>query len=342
MQASMIQGGGGRWLSVRMLVVYAIAGTAAFGMSQISYAEYVELPHNFNSLKVKVCAGAPGYLGPINCKSMSMYDYLNNQIKQLRDELKDLRSEYNKMKQQKTNELNDLSFERNIWIDNGRVYWNFYYLNHQATSQQNSFLEKTISLPISQYEDTVNDYIGEYRKDIRTSDGNKITSYRFDPFVQGKFTGHLDMFEQDLTKPLSESYSKDKAILVNALLMSNQLLSYSKDIGQKARFADETLIRGGGDCEDMAILIADILMSLESTKHWKISFVLMDTDNPTHPEKANHVLLWVDTGDGTWLVEPTNNVSSRQDVMWAVQNALERWEGKGVRGWSEEITRKNI
>ena len=49
----------------------------------------------------------------------------------------------------------------------------------------------------------------------------------------------------------------------------------------------------GGDCEDLAILIADILVSSKCTKDWTIQYVYMDADNPTSANDLNHVILYV-------------------------------------------------
>ena len=50
----------------------------------------------------------------------------------------------------------------------------------------------------------------------------------------------------------------------------SQLTEYNSDqdyyVGDEGRYALDTLARGGGDCEDLVILIADMLMSSETYK----------------------------------------------------------------------------
>ena len=287
---------------------------------------------------IKVCHGTTE---ANNCTHLSMYDYFNNKINTLESELVDWKNRYYELKQQKDRELFDLGFDRNIWIDDGMVHWTFYHMNPHSQRIEDLWTTTSLSLPISQYEEISSNYQGEYYKNVRTADGDVFTSYQFDPFVLGSFSGQLSDIDADprgIAKDIGKH--KDELIIRNAIYASSQLLSYSKDIGQKARFAEETLTRGGGDCEDMAILIADFLTSLESTRDWEINFVLMDTDNPTNPKKANHVILHVDTGTFRTFIEPTTTVSNTDDLPYAADQAMDHWNGKGVSGWYEEVTRK--
>ena len=68
----------------------------------------------------------------------------------------------------------------------------------------------------------------------------------------------------------------------------------------------------------------------------------MDSDNPSRPENANHVILHVDTGEFKRYIEPTYSASFLEEALPSVQRAIERWGGGGtdMRGWWEEVTRK--
>ena len=57
---------------------------------------------------------------------------------------------------------------------------------------------------------------------------------------------------------------------------------YDKDVDERSegRFAVETFTRTGGDCEDLVILIADMLMSSSHTRNWTFEYIIIDNDNP--------------------------------------------------------------
>ena len=83
------------------------------------------------------------------------------------------------------------------------------------------------------------------------------------------------------------------------------------------------MTRGGGDCDDHAILMADMLKSSKYTKNWKIQMVYFDSDNPTDPKQVNHVALAVNTGEKFGIFETTaKNVTE-----------LSTWDVNSVVGW---------
>ena len=79
----------------------------------------------------------------------------------------------------------------------------------------------------------------------------------------------------------------------------SQLTVYDKDVDEfsEGRYALETLTRTGGDCEDLAILIGNMLYSSSYTKDWTIQYVYMDSDNPNNPKEPNllqtHLIIYV-------------------------------------------------
>lgn len=77
-----------------------------------------------------------------------------------------------------------------------------------------------------------------------------------------------------------------------------QLTVYSEDIGEVPRWPVETMTEAGGDCEDLAILFASLMKA--APYPYDLSLVYMDSDNPTDPQKPNHVIVRVKTDD--WLV----------------------------------------
>jgi transglutaminase-like putative cysteine protease len=84
-----------------------------------------------------------------------------------------------------------------------------------------------------------------------------------------------------------------------------QLTVYSEDIGEVPRCPIETLTEAGGDCEDLAILFASLLKA--APYPYKLSLVYIDGDNPTDPQRPNHVIVWVEADDWKLFAECTND-----------------------------------
>lgn len=103
-----------------------------------------------------------------------------------------------------------------------------------------------------------------------------------------------------------------------------QLTSYSKELRDTPRFPLETLLAGGGDCEDHAILFASMILAA-APDNWTVDLVYMDGDNPTNPQTMNHLIVYIDTGNRTYTVEATG-----KDVMEPYTD--------GVNGWYYEIS----
>lgn len=103
-----------------------------------------------------------------------------------------------------------------------------------------------------------------------------------------------------------------------------QLTAYTSEIQETPRFPMETLLSGGGDCEDHAILFASMILASPPT--WTVEFTYMDGDNPTRPQTMNHVIVKVVTPSGTYPVEATSKFS---------MNPYDQ----GVVGWSYTISR---
>jgi len=109
----------------------------------------------------------------------------------------------------------------------------------------------------------------------------------------------------------SEFFSRhydDESKIREVWNMVTQLNAYSKEITETPRLPLETLLLGGGDCEDLAILTASILKAMPA--EWDISLVYMDLDNPMEINEVNHVTVYVDTGEYRTFVE-----STRGDIM---------------------------
>ena len=129
--------------------------------------------------------------------------------------------------------------------------------------------------------------------------GRNIPVPNFDGFVGESFSEVIDGIYDN-------SYD-DSDFIYEVWYVVSQLTVYDEDVTPESegRFALETFTRTGGDCEDLVILIADMLMSSGHTRHWKLQYVMMDSDNPLDPQDMNHVVLHVEDGQYGYYIEAT-------------------------------------
>jgi hypothetical protein len=110
----------------------------------------------------------------------------------------------------------------------------------------------------------------------------------------------------NLTAHFFEIHTDDETRIREIWNMVTQLSIYTGEMKETPRLPYETLLFGGGDCEDLAILTASLLRSMSS--EWEIKFVYMDGDSPEDCKDVNHVAVWVDTGTYKTFVESTQAV----------------------------------
>ncbi|MBW2999652.1 hypothetical protein KY339_03185 [Candidatus Woesearchaeota archaeon] len=144
-------------------------------------------------------------------------------------------------------------------------------------------------------------------------DNEKVVVIDLRPYVEP------DYFVGGIEKLYNES-SSDSEFVKEVWNIVSQLRIRSKLIAQTPRFAFETLLAEGGDCEDTAILFASMIKA--APVDWKVDFVFMDIENPTDLKNVNHVIVSIDTGKEKFLIDPTNEV-------------MQPWEE--VDGWYVEI-----
>ncbi|MGH2612923.1 MAG: hypothetical protein ACRDFB_07730 [Rhabdochlamydiaceae bacterium] len=122
-----------------------------------------------------------------------------------------------------------------------------------------------------------------------------------------------------------DNAGSDEQFIYEVSYIVSEMTTYNKDITNHNLWPPEVLTRGEGDCKDKAILIADLLRSSSHTSNWKIDLVILDSDNPTNPQKVNHMIVYVDTGQQKYYVEST----ATPDI-----NALNVWAGIAIYGWN--------
>ena len=251
----------------------------------------------------------------------------------LTDEYNMLTDEYNMLVDDHsmlTDEYNMLVDEYNMLVDEYNMLVDDYYKRYPLTSISGTDVRWEFydskgnyydwDMPITTYENLIQpsrDY-SLYQANVNpqyiTLNGRNIPVPNFDGFVQESFSETIDAIYDN---------SHDNQDFVHEVwYIVSQLTVYDEDVSleSEGRFALETFTRTGGDCEDLVILIADMLMSSNHTKHWKFQYVLMDSNNPLDPQAMNHVILYVDDGQYGYYIEAT---------------APPRWDHypAGVNGW---------
>lgn len=175
------------------------------------------------------------------------------------------------------------------------------------------------SMPVTTYEDSIVEGRHHVRDKVNLDlDGETLRVVSLDGFVRESFVNVIDGI-------YGNSYGNSDFIWEVWHVVS-QLTVYDSDIHEysEGRYALETLTRGGGDCEDLVILAADMLMSSGHTDGWTIQYVMMDIDNPTDPQDVDHVVLYVHDGEHAHFVEAT---------------APPSWDyyPEGVNGWYLDV-----
>ena len=187
-------------------------------------------------------------------------------------------------------------------IEDTEASWSFYDTKDNFYSW---------SMPVRTYENLLqeskelsyhNRVVSPHR--LNNDDGAVFTQVSLDGFV------YKEAFEDVIDDLYDNSYSNPDFIW-EVWELASQMTVYDKDIDQNSegRYALVTLARSGGDCEDLAILIANMLYSSKHTRDWTIQYVYMDSDNPQNPENVNHVIVYVDDGTYEYFIEATGEPS---------------------------------
>ena len=150
---------------------------------------------------------------------------------------------------------------------------------------------------------------------LQTSAGVQFTSSDYRVFVDP------DPFREVIANLYAQSASAD-AFIRDAWYIVTQLNDYAEDEGDIPRYPSETLVAGGGDCEDTAILLASLIRA--APVDWQVDLVYMDSDNLLDPQTVNHMIVHINTGERDYLIETTGDL------------VMEPYS-QGVSGWYFEV-----
>jgi hypothetical protein len=197
-----------------------------------------------------------------------------------------------------------------IWIHDREVQVAFYRLDQQLLYWSVPFeaLEWAIG-----YGDDLRD--DPPKVGLTNSDGDSLLVTDYTVFADP------EMFD-DVIPDLYYEINDPDQFIQQAWYIVAQLSHWSKEEGDVPRTPLETLLAGGGDCEDLSILMASLVKA--APVDWKVELVLMDTDHVDRPISTNHMIVSIEYGDQRRLIETTNT-----EVMEPYTT--------GVTGWYFEV-----
>ncbi len=175
------------------------------------------------------------------------------------------------------------------------------------------------SIPVSSYESHV---IADRNYEYFYFEGSSGK-----PFNVIDHTKYVGTSFRNVIDELYDNSSSDTDFVYEVWYIVSKLTTYSFDIGEYPRYAIETLSRGGGDCEDTAILIVEMLKSSSHTKDWKFEFLYFNSDNLVNPDEIDHVVPVINTGEKTFIIESTAKTDEGMNM----------WNGKSIFGWYKEV-----
>ena len=247
------------------------------------------------------------------------YDVTYEALTVLDDENNDLKnslsigdSNYNKLLD-KNKQLYDEAYKPRTEIDKTKIIW---------TIQDSKGNNYGITWDFKSYEDLKihSDHKSKTSKPTYlNNDGKTIETTNLDGFVNGNtFDCCID--------ELYDNSKSNTDFIYEVWYIVSQMTVYDKDVDKESdgRYALETLVRQGGDCEDLVILIAEMIKSSSYTKDWDIQYIYIDSENYNDPQTVNHVILSIDDGENSYLIEATGKPNFD-------------YFPNGVRGWFFDV-----
>jgi hypothetical protein len=247
-----------------------------------------------------------------DCVDSETYEQLRADYQQLRREHQNLRDEHRRLQERHADlqeRMQTAQFPPYIVTDRRSISVTYETLGEETESWEwdSSALESQITwgsiarrLTYQQLEYLGLDVFGFEGNSKYRQLGNYGQYYQLNPFTIPSNFGPL-------ADRLYNRHETDQRRIRAAWNFVTQLNDYVRDIGETPRFPLETLLMGGGDCEDSAILLGSILYSM--APEWDVTFWYIDAENPTDPRNINHVILSVDTERGERLIETTSNTA---------------------------------
>lgn len=237
-----------------------------------------------------------------NCIDESEYQRLQNQYEELRGQYQTLRSRAQNSRSPPyiiTNRRRITVTYETLTGDYDSWEW-----DSSALTGQNTAGNFAREMTYSQLEYLGWDIFGFEGDSKYTQLGNFGRYYQLTPFVvASNFT--------PLAEAIYDRHQSDQRRIRGAWNFVTQLNSYVSEITETPRFPLETLLLGGGDCEDSAILLGSLLYAM--SEDYEPEFWYIDAENPTDPQTINHVIVSAEIDDGSLLIETTSDTMSPFD-----------------------------
>ena len=163
---------------------------------------------------------------------------------------------------------------------------------------------------------------GWYTTEIYTKTGTKLGIRDFSIFIT---PGPFDQVMPAIYNSSTSTYD----FVFRTWNLIGQLSNYASEDTETPRYPYETLLAGGGDCEDLSILFASLIQA--APVNWYVDLVYVDSDNILNPAKHNHVLVYIDTGQETFLVETTSD-----QVMLPYSEGVVGWLASNLESLSKD------
>lgn len=244
-----------------------------------------------------------------DCVPRSEYEELRSDCEDLQSQYEDLREEYNDLQDQLEYAVNPPYI-----VAEGREY-SIAYNSIEGTPARYTIgadtFESQINVGTYMRELSIDqmEYLGFDDLPNRFEGNSKYTQlgdygryYQLEPFV---ISSNFETVSDDFYS----MFSTDMERIREAWNFVTQLNVYSEELQETPRLPLETLLMGGGDCEDTTVLLASILAAMPAD--WTVEIVYMDIDNPTDPQTINHTVIWVETDSVSTFLETTSNQEMR-------------------------------
>lgn len=286
----------------KIVITILLLAVLSFTSSCATSADYDRLLTNYNDL-----VDDYNELHTTHNEVVGEYNKLNTQFKQYVNEVEEFRKQLEEYAEEIPKLLEGAIVPPYLLIKGREV--NLVFRNLDGSLEYWNWKVEALETSI---------ILGRFMREMDISDLNYLKLYDIankfpegSKYVQLRGEGrHLDFrpyIMKDIFEPIaSEFFSRhpdDESKVREVWNMVTQLNTYSKEITETPRLPLETLLLGGGDCEDLAILTASILKAMPA--EWNVSLVYMDSDNPTDINAVNHVTVYVDTGRYKTFVEST-------------------------------------
>lgn len=250
-------------------------------------SNYIQLSEAFQSLNTK------------NSVLVQKYRDLNGKRTSVDEEYSQLSQKFNTLSQDYNN-LNEIALKPPyIFVHDRLVDVVLYGVNGELISWTTPFSE--LESDIENGSDMRRLIVDENQqtRQVLRADGSPIYVRDFSSFIT------TETFET----VVPELYRRSPApydFIHQAWYMIGQLSNYANEEIETPRYPLETLLAGGGDCEDLAILLASMLKT--APVDWTIDLLYVDIKNLHDPQEINHVLVYVNTGAETFIIETTSDI----------------------------------